>query len=244
VPLDIDTDDADVMAAIGRALPRPNVAKAGRRGCVLFFRAEGDIPGRDFMLPKVDGKPGKPLVSILSTRKTVLPPSVHPDTGKPYRWLTGSRTLFNTPAGELVPVTAQHIAALERALRPWCPPPPPAPVPMAPRWQGKADSAMRKYAERALEGRAAELAGMAANSGRNQGLFTATRYLGKYVAHGVLSEGELTAALAGACKANGLWTDRSSGAARGCMATIRSGLKLAAGDGLPVLRYWGRSDGR
>jgi hypothetical protein len=257
VPIDIDTDDADVMAALGRVLPRPNVAKKGRRGFVAFYRAEGELlPGRDFMVPRLgkdgkpqslipkDGAPGKPLVSILTTRKTVLPPSIHPDTGKPYRWLTGSRTLFNVPAADLVPLTAQHVAAMGDALRPWCPPPAPAPVPMAPRWQGKADSAMRKYAERALEGRARDLAGMAPNSGRNLGLFTATRYLGKYVAHGVLSEGELTAAMAGACKSNGLWMDRSSGGARGCMATIRSGLKLAAGDGLPVLRYWGRSDGR
>lgn len=246
VPIDIDTDDADVMAALGKALPRPNVAKKGKRGLVCFYRAEGELPaGRDFMLPKgPNGEPGKPLVSILTTRKTVLPPSIHPDTGKPYRWLTGSRTLFNVPAGELVPLSAQHIAALGDALRPWCPLPPPAPVPMAGKWQGKADSAMRTYAMAALHGRAKDLAGMAKDSGRNVALFRACRYLGKYVAHGVLRRDELEAAMAGACKANGLWTDASSGRARGCMATIASGLKLAAGDGLPVLRYWGRSDGR
>src|SRR5262249_19353096 len=103
-----------------------------------------------------------------------------------------------------------HIADLERALRPWCPPPTPAPVPMAPRWQGRADSAMRKYALAALEGRAKDLAGMAKDSGRNVALFRACRYLGKYVAHGVLDRGELESAMAGACKANGLWADATS----------------------------------
>jgi hypothetical protein len=245
VPLDIDTDDADVMAALGRVLPRPNVAKKGRRGWVAFYRAAGELPpGRDYMLPKVDGKPGKPLVSILTTRKTVLPPSVHPDTGKPYRWLTGTRTLFNVPAAELVPLTAQHVADMGAALRPWCPPPAPAPVPMAPRWQGRADSHMRTYALACLQGRAKDLAGMAKDSGRNIALFRACRYLGKYVAHGVISASEFESAMASACQGNGLWIDASSGRSRGCMATIRSGLKLATGDALPVLRHWGRSDGR
>jgi len=53
VPIDFDTDDPAVFAAVAKVLPRPNVGKKGRRGFVAFYRAEDELPrSRDFMLPR------------------------------------------------------------------------------------------------------------------------------------------------------------------------------------------------
>jgi len=120
VPIDIDTDDADIIAAATSALPEPNVAKRGQRGFVAFYRGTpGRIWGRKFKMPGA-GK-GKVIVEILTTGKTIIPPSIHADTGKPYLWTTKA-TLLNTRVTELVRITPSHITALARALRPWVPP--------------------------------------------------------------------------------------------------------------------------
>jgi hypothetical protein len=239
VPIDIDTDDPAVLAAYASAMPRPNVAKKGKRGLVCFYRAVGELPrGRDFMLPRsADGRPGKPLISILTTRKTVLPPSIHPDTQQPYRWLTRG-TLYTKPVANLVPVTLDHIAALEVALRPWCPMAAKMHRPEAHPGEVVADRRMRAYALRALQNEAARLGEMGPDSGRNLRLFGAGCTLGKFVRHKVLALAEVESALLAACEANGLVRDDGE---TQCRQTLTNGIKKARGDGLPALRYWGRS---
>jgi hypothetical protein len=72
-------------------------------------------------------------------------------------------------------------------------------------------------------------------------VFRAACKLGKYVHHRVLAQAEVEAALLTACQANGVLGEDGENQ---CRASIASGFKRAANDGLPVLRYWGRSDGR
>lgn len=88
----IDIDLEECMTALLAILPVSNVKKKGRKGVSLFYRGNTDkIRSRNF---RTIDKVG--LVDLLSEGKqTVLPPSIHPDTGEPYYWLT-EETLLNT----------------------------------------------------------------------------------------------------------------------------------------------------
>ncbi|WP_028165450.1 bifunctional DNA primase/polymerase [Bradyrhizobium elkanii] len=81
----IDIDLEAAMTALLEMLPPSNVQKKGRKGISLFYRGNTDvIRSRNFRTPEKVG-----LVDLLSEGKqTVLPPSIHPDTGEPYYWWT------------------------------------------------------------------------------------------------------------------------------------------------------------
>jgi bifunctional DNA primase/polymerase-like protein len=115
VAIDIDTDEAAINGALREAVPASNVVKRGRVGSTGFYRVEGQLPsGRTFR-----GKDGQILVELLSDgRQAAIPPSVHPDTGRPYQWLT-TATLCDTPADRLVTLPADIGVRIERALAPW-----------------------------------------------------------------------------------------------------------------------------
>ena len=93
------------------------VCKEGRRGFTSFFVSDHEIPSKDFKVSK------KCVVQVLSVgRQTVLPPSVHPDTGRQYVWMT-DHTLVNTRIEnlpELPPDSALNKTAL-RDLEAWVP---------------------------------------------------------------------------------------------------------------------------
>jgi hypothetical protein len=170
------------------------------------------------------------MVEILTTTKTVLPPSLHPDTCEPYRWLTHV-TLYTRRARDLVPLTAEHFAALEEALRPFCPPP--RPLPALPKARTKPvvlGYRLHAYAGKALRIATAELAATA-EGGRHRKLLAEARKLGSFAHHGVLTLAEITNSLSSACKANGLWKDEGGRLVR---RTILDGYNYAANDGLRV----------
>ena len=71
----LDLDDDDIAVALLDILPDTPVRKVGRRGETLFYRAPG-LASRKFLINKV------PVCEILAVgTQTVLPPTVHPDTG-------------------------------------------------------------------------------------------------------------------------------------------------------------------
>jgi hypothetical protein len=228
VPVDCDTDDEAIIGAITSALPEPNVVKAGRRGFTGYFRdPTSTIGGRKFQTPAPDRRV---LVELLPTGQTLIPPTIHPSTGKPYRWLT-PRTLFDTPIEDLVPITSAHVAELEHAMRPWVPERP-VYTPLPPSGELVTEQRMRAYAQRALDGEAHALRSTHCG-GRNPQLFTAACKLGKYVHHRVLAQDEILTALLDACRENGLIAD--DGIAQ-CRATFESGLRKSVNDPLPTLR--------
>src|SRR5215475_5626162 len=71
VPVDVDSDDPKIIAAALAVLPPMAVVKAGARGFTVFYR--GKVRARKF---KSSEK--KPLVEVLVTGQTVLPPTMHP----------------------------------------------------------------------------------------------------------------------------------------------------------------------
>ncbi|MCK1273806.1 bifunctional DNA primase/polymerase [Bradyrhizobium sp. 61] len=86
----IDIDFEPAMDALLEMLPHSNVQKKGRKGISLFYRGNTDaIRSRNFRTPERVG-----LVDLLAEGKqTVLPPSIHPDTGEPYYWWTDDTLL-------------------------------------------------------------------------------------------------------------------------------------------------------
>lgn len=88
--VDFDTDDPDLLLEMQRALPPSPVMKRGKRGFSAFYLVPNGTDGFRTAIVEL----------LTGTRQTVIPPSIHPDTGRPYQW-TGSASLLDTPAAKL-----------------------------------------------------------------------------------------------------------------------------------------------
>ena len=89
------------------------IAKRGKRGITFFARTIGFLPG-----VKIKNKSGMAVELLSRGQHTVLPPTIHPDTGQPYRWL-GKTTLLTADLARLPVVSSEIIDELRRAV---CPP--------------------------------------------------------------------------------------------------------------------------
>jgi hypothetical protein len=103
--LDLDHDmdglHARILAAAG---PSP-VAKKGQKGATEFYRYTGE-KSRSYR------RGSQTIAEILAGgRLVIVPPTVHPGTGKPYVWLTAV-TLLDVAADALPPLNAAAVAAL------------------------------------------------------------------------------------------------------------------------------------
>ncbi len=88
IALDFDVNVESLHDRILNILGPCVVRKAGNRGFTAFFKYNGETP-------KKWRKDNQPVLELLSTgNQTVLPPSIHPDSLKPYIWLTHD-TLFD-----------------------------------------------------------------------------------------------------------------------------------------------------
>ena len=166
------------------------------------------------------------LIELLGTGQTVIPPTIHPETGNPYERLT-ENTLLDTPIDELPQVADDIIDLLGQALAPLCQAEDLS-AQGACQFVPAGSPRMRSYAMAALDGECRELAAMPhMPCGRNPQLFIATSKLGKDVHHSILSEAELRHALMEAASKCGLVKDDGEGA---CQDTISSGLWKSSGD--------------
>lgn len=232
IACDIDTEDAAVVAAIRGVLPPSIVAKRGRRGRTDFYcDTTRTIRGRKFK-----GAAGM-MVEILGPgNQTILPPTLHPETGRPYHWIT-ERTLIDTPICDL-PVVAPDIAdRLSAALRPWLdkPPLPARECPTLQPCQLSYDERdrQRRYVATVLSRELRSLCSMLPNTGRNDFAFRLVCRVGRWVHQGILSQDQFIADVLDACERNGLVRDDGR---RAVLATIASGLRHSAADGLPELK--------
>ena len=108
VSLDFDAKDADDLDTLLRAAPASPMVKRGKTGETRFYLAPKTLKSKPY-----DGPDGR-LIDLLTgfdTRQTVIPPSIHPDTGRPYVWLAGP-----VRADELPVLTDDDMTALEEAL--------------------------------------------------------------------------------------------------------------------------------
>jgi Bifunctional DNA primase/polymerase, N-terminal len=234
IAVDHDYEDLEIGAAVANILDLSIVEKHGRRGRTSFYRdPTGAIRNRKFIC-----RDGQVILEILAKGcQTVLPPTVHPETGKPYVWLT-ARTLENTKLHELPVVSPDIIARLEEALAPWLPERrfiglhASCGEPRTTALSEPTRQRHRRYALTILDRECCDLAAMAPNSGRNAKVYHVTCRLGRWMHHGIIASDELAGRIVQACEHNGLIEDdgRSS-----VLATINSGLRRSAGDCLPGL---------
>jgi hypothetical protein len=85
VALDIDVEDFEIWQVVESVAGESVVEKRGRAGYTSFWRAPATVVSTKFSIGK------KTIVDLLASGKeSVIPPSTHPDTGRPYEWLRGS----------------------------------------------------------------------------------------------------------------------------------------------------------
>lgn len=112
VGIDIDTEVPEIVAALLSVLPPTEVKKTGAIGETRFYRG----PGINSQSWSIDGAR---IVEIMGPgRQTVLPPTVHPDTQAPYRWL-GPETLEDLEPRELPTLPADIAISISAALEPF-----------------------------------------------------------------------------------------------------------------------------
>ena len=93
------------MGAVLSVLPETEVKKRGAKGFSAFYRGSPAIVSAPFSVGK------ERVVDLLAHgRQTVLPPTIHPNTGHPYTWITED-TLHDIDIDQL-PVLPDNIAEL------------------------------------------------------------------------------------------------------------------------------------
>ena len=97
--VDFDTDDPDMLLEMQRSLPPSPVMKRGKRGFSAFYLVPNGTEGFRTTIVEL----------LTNTRQTVIPPSIHCDTGRPYHW-TGGTSLLDTPAASLPVLGEDEIA--------------------------------------------------------------------------------------------------------------------------------------
>ena len=107
--------------ALTSILPPTPVRKIGARGETLFYYGPGITQSQSWDIG------GRRVVDLIGPgRQTVLPPTIHPDTGVPYRW-SGSESLENLQPHELPTLPVDVGDRITAALLPfgYRPEPPP-----------------------------------------------------------------------------------------------------------------------
>ncbi|WP_100960990.1 bifunctional DNA primase/polymerase [Bosea sp. FBZP-16] len=113
IAVDVDTDDDAMRSALSAVLPLSTVQKRGEKGFTAFYRGSRAIQSRHFDIHK------SRVVDLLAYgTQTVIPPTVHPDTQRPYVWLTDD-TLENTHPHDLPQLPDDIADQIADALEPF-----------------------------------------------------------------------------------------------------------------------------
>ena len=103
VAVDIDSDDPAIVAAIEAALGDLSfVQKAGRKGRTLFYRAGPAVVSAAF---SINGE--RVLDLLCKGKQTVVPPTIHKDTGGPTRGSAARWRTFLPRACRCCPMTSR-----------------------------------------------------------------------------------------------------------------------------------------
>lgn len=85
IDIDCDGDDLD---AIVRTIPSTPMAKVGRIGRTQWYRAPASITSRSFdRAASADAKARRLVDLLAANRQSVMPPSLHAQTGQAYHWI-------------------------------------------------------------------------------------------------------------------------------------------------------------
>jgi hypothetical protein len=107
VAVDVDSEDDKVLAAVEKVFPPSPWKRRGRKGFALLYKETGQKTFR--VIHETDGT----ICDFLAKgSQLVLPPSIHPDTGKPY---TSNVDLLGPGVLDQVPVLPSSIEDLFRS---------------------------------------------------------------------------------------------------------------------------------
>lgn len=90
--LDIDANSKDIL----ELAPRSPVSRVGKKGRISVFRHNPTLKKREAWRDSLCPEFEREEIQLLSNGNYfVAPPSIHPDTGKPYRWELNSLENFS-----------------------------------------------------------------------------------------------------------------------------------------------------
>jgi hypothetical protein len=182
-------------------LPRTDVAATGGGGYQMFYRH----PGRGVRVMSGAGKGGLGVDSKADGGYVVAAPSIHPRTGRPYRWISFSE--------DLTPLPQYWVERLREPERPSR-----AQDTQLPKALGSG-----RYAEAALRGELRRVLG-APEGARNDQLNKSAFALGRLISAGILDRDSTAAVLEDAGQRTGL----EAGEVR---RSVASGLRAGTGAG-------------
>ena len=229
----VDVDNEAVAQLVHSIIPGTLVAKRGRRGYTLLYGNGGGVVNENFR-----GRDGMLVEILAGGRQTVLPPTIHPDTGQPYYNLDGFAPLHDVPIGSLPLLTVAHVDALRSALITHgfmeAPKPPKVGEPEDLEHLNANRDRYAGFARRKLDMQAALLA-HPREHGRRQGANNTAFALGPYVAHGLISEEEIWQSIDWASQENGKYTELDGNGRRAVRQAFEKGLSDGMKNPLPKL---------
>ena len=89
IAIDLDLDNGPLIRCIEKAIGEADTpVKRGKKGATYFVRVDYEQKSIKLKLSRDGNK--IPAIDVLGLgAQTVLPPSIHPDTNLPYRWIAG-----------------------------------------------------------------------------------------------------------------------------------------------------------
>ena len=111
VVLDIDSDDPALL----NSCPISPVQRRGKKGEARFFKYSPDLVNRNLLRKDLTGKKIDGIDLLVERKILLLPPSIHPDTKKPYFWLTPD-SLETIKADDLPVLTPLEFTEVEVAF--------------------------------------------------------------------------------------------------------------------------------
>jgi hypothetical protein len=99
----LDYDNEEAALRVSEIMGGSPVNKAGVMAWTEFYRTGSGVASEDFV-----DENGELMLQVLSDgRQTVIPPSIHPDSGEPYRWTNGA-SLYDTKPDQLPELPADY----------------------------------------------------------------------------------------------------------------------------------------
>ena len=110
--IDVDTMDGDLFRKIEDGLQHTPCSKVGKKGITYFYRLPVNVPAQKIQTIKMQG--GE-VEFFFGGKQTVIPPSIHPETNEPYRWigeaLSYDYDIDNLPIFDLSNISAMQALA-------------------------------------------------------------------------------------------------------------------------------------
>lgn len=112
--IDYDTDDPELIKRIADFLDIPDLCvKKGMKGKTVFFTYTGK-PNKQVFSHKISGSKSPVVEVFFGAKQTVMPPSLHPELGSAYQWITPELLTYDLE--DLPSITEEMAEALYHVI--------------------------------------------------------------------------------------------------------------------------------